>query len=250
MVGNQEYQSFRSRGVAFNWLESEASKPNRSMVCGVVPNGNEFLHYGYMGDIVTGPFVAYGLDCKDKNMLKSANNMRLQRSTDVTECNLREIFHEIQTRSEYKHKKMNDLNLGILVTDMNDLKVVDSSADGEPVAKAVNKKCIDLPNVKLIFLTINYLSAFEYKEQYHNFFHLIYFNFNYLKYIDRRILAKIAKPHSLLYIENQLFVLNKREKDLEKYKIEVMTKIEGLRYSELRFDPINDQYFKLLINTD
>ncbi|KAI4460626.1 dynein assembly factor 3 axonemal [Holotrichia oblita] len=249
MVGNQEYQSFRSRGVAFNWLESEASKPNRSMVCGVVPNGNDFLHYGYMGDIMTGPFVAYGLDCKDKSMLRSTNNTCLQRSTDITECNLREIFHEIQTRTEYKHKKMNDLNLGALVTNMNDLKVVDSSADGEPQTKTV-KKCIDLPNVKLIFLTINYLSAFEYKEQYHNFFHLIYFNFNYLKYIDWRILAKIAKPHSLLYIENQLFVLSNREKELEKYKMDVMTKLDGLIYSELKFDPVNDQYFKLLINTD
>lgn len=201
-----------------------------------------------MGDIITGPFVAYGLDCRDKEMLKTTNNVHLQRSTDVTEWNLKEIFHEIHNSKEYINQKINELNLGCLTTDLNDLKVIDSSVEGDYLKNKHLKKCIDLPDVRIFFLSLNYLSTFDYKKEYHNFFDMIYFNFNYLKYIDPNIISRIAKPSSLLYIENQIFVLHFRDRDLEAYKVELQAKIDSLRYKKLKFDATKDHYFKLLLN--
>lgn len=53
-ICSQEYKQFRNNGLAFTWLESEVSKSNRSLVCGVIPNGEKFVHCGYLGDIQTG----------------------------------------------------------------------------------------------------------------------------------------------------------------------------------------------------
>lgn len=72
-ICDQEYRSFRLNGMAYSWLESEMSKPNRSLVCGVLPNGDSFAHYGYLGDMDTGPFVTFGLECEDSTYLKSSN---------------------------------------------------------------------------------------------------------------------------------------------------------------------------------
>lgn len=68
-VCDQEYQAFRLHGLAFSWLETEMSRPNRSLVGGVVGNA----HLGYLGDIETGPFIAYGLECEDAAFLTCTN---------------------------------------------------------------------------------------------------------------------------------------------------------------------------------
>lgn len=217
------------------------------MVCGVIPNGNNFLHYGYLGEMITGPFVAYGLDSTDKEYLKKNHNSFLHRSTDVTERNLKEIFHEILNQNEYVHQKTNDLHLGSVVTQLNDMKVVDSTADGVLVKKSV-RKCIDLGgDVRITFLSMSYFNNFEFKEEFHNFFDLIYFNFTYLKHINGEIIKKIAKEKSLLYVENQRFVLHFRDKELESYKDEVKTKIDGLQCKNIEFNATKDVYFKFLL---
>lgn len=78
-VCSQEYRNFRLNGIAFTWLESDVSKTNRSLVCAVVPNGESFAHYGYLGDMQTGPFVAYGLDCEDKAFTKRTHGQNTYR---------------------------------------------------------------------------------------------------------------------------------------------------------------------------
>lgn len=88
------------------------SRPNRSLVCGVISNGNKFAHYGFLGEMDTGPYVSYGLDCDDATFLKESNGKKVHRSTDVTERNLKQIFYEIQNKEDYVHTKINDFALG------------------------------------------------------------------------------------------------------------------------------------------
>nr|XP_022902465.1 dynein assembly factor 3, axonemal homolog [Onthophagus taurus] len=246
IVGGQEYQYFRSTGVAFSWLESEVSKPNRSMVTGVIPNGEKFLHYGYLGDIITGPFVTYGLECSDPTFLTKTNNLYANRSTDVTERNLREIFHEIHYNSNYTHQKTSDVNLGYCVAQLNDLKVTDVQQEKNVIKKKV-RKCIEIEDFTVTFLSLQMLSSMKHKEKFHNLFDVVYFNSSYIKNIEQDLIEKIANNQSLLYIENCLFVLNCREKDLEEYKKNVLDKIGELDKKEIEFNPTMSKYFKFII---
>lgn len=214
-VCNQEYHSFRSQGVAFTWLESEVSKPNRSFVCGVINNGDKFAHYGYLGEMQTGPFVAYGLHCKDEAFLKKTNNVNTHRATDVTERNLKEIFYELIYQEDYVHQNTSSFTLGHMAQ-MPGAKVVDVGAVGENV-NSKSRKCIPLDGINITFTSLATLKLMKYRNQYDNYFNLVYFNSMYLKYFEADVVAKMCVSKAVLLFENQLFVLSHRDKELEEY---------------------------------
>ncbi|XP_018576816.1 dynein assembly factor 3, axonemal homolog [Anoplophora glabripennis] len=243
-VCTQEYKNFRLNGVAFSWLESEVSKPNRSLVCAVLPKGEKYTHYGYLGDVQTGPYVAFGLDCEDKSFLDSSNGQNSYRATDITERNLKQIFYEILDKQEYKHNKTSDLKLGSIIMKEEKLVVDVKSPDFVPKPP---KKCVELED-QITFLTISALDMMKYKEKYRNLFDIVYFGNTSIKYLDKVLMEHIMKNDSVLIIENQLFVLSNRDRDLEEFGKNISEKIEGLNVTKHQFDILKDSYAKFILN--
>lgn len=243
-ICSQEYRNFRMKGLAFSWMESEVSKPNRSLVCAILPNGNKFAHYGYLGDIETGPFTAFGLDCEDENYLKSTHGQNAYRATDVFERNLKQRFYQIHNKKDYLHKT-SKVQLGALVLKEENL-VVDNC--GMDLLPGTVKKCIDLKNVLINFHSISFLSAMIYKDSCDKFFHLIYCSNTFVKYLDSKLMEKIFKERSVLLIENELFVLANRKKELDEYEMKIYEKLNGLQYEMKEFHSEKDFYLKFLIN--
>ncbi|KAF5291659.1 hypothetical protein FQA39_LY14296 [Lamprigera yunnana] len=228
-VCSQEYKHWRSTGIAFTWLESEVSISNRSFVCAITSNGQKFVHYGYLGDIQTGPYVAYGLNCEDPDFTKSSYGLNAQRSTDVTERNLRQYFHEIHNKNEYIHTKINDLNLGNATFIVSEHKVVDYGASGD-VIKKKNRKCIDLDYAVIKFVSLNNLKFMQHKKCFHNFFDLIYFGSSYLTYLDPVTIELICAP---------------KDKELEEFEKNIMSKIESIKcIIKIPFNVKKDHYAK------
>lgn len=249
-VCNQEYQNFRLLGLAFTWLETEASKPNRSMVCGVISNGEKFAHYGYLGEMETGPFVTYGLDCEDKTFTKTTNNVNIYRSTDVTERNLKQIFHEMLNDEDYVHQITSSFTLGHLPP-TNTIKVIDVGQSGDNKNSIKVLRCIELENVTIHFISLTYFKTMKHKERYENFFHIIYFNSFYMKHFDSEIVEKISTTNSKLIIENQLFVLSNRKKELEEYEKSVCDKIESIKLKKaLKCNIEKDCYIKYILKEE
>ncbi|TMW44671.1 hypothetical protein DOY81_010248 [Sarcophaga bullata] len=73
------------------------------MAVGLIRNGEKYFHRGYIGDIQTGPFAAYGLRSNDEKMHKCVHGENDFRSTDVTERNLLEFLYELTTQTKYEH---------------------------------------------------------------------------------------------------------------------------------------------------
>lgn len=239
-VCSQEYRNFRLNGIGFSWLESDVSKTNRSLVCAVIPNGEKFAHHGYLGDMQTGPYVTYGLECEDKEFLKKTNGTNTHRATDVAERNLKQIFHELENQSEYTHKKMYDLEPGSIVK-LCEAKVVDATGCQSNSNKKA-KRCLDLEDATLNFLSIHTLKVMEHKESYRNKFDIVYFSSAHMKYFDRNTVEKIAKDRSVLIIENQKYVLSFRDKDLEEYEEEIDEKMKNSAFEKAAFDVHKDDH--------
>ncbi|CAH1985557.1 unnamed protein product [Acanthoscelides obtectus] len=242
-VCNQEYRNFRLNGVAFSWLENEVSKPNRTFVCAVIPNGDKFAHYGYLGDIQTGPFVAYGLDCDDKEFLKSTHGQNSYRATDVTERNLKQVFYEIQNKEEYDHKSTSDMKMGPVVMKQEKLVIDTKPVDFIPKK---TQQCFSLDD-KICFMSTFNLNSIKHKEKYSNFFHLIYFSNTYLKYFERETIEKISKNNCLLIIEHQLYVLSNRKKELEELAKTINKTVSDMNVKKKPFDCEKDAYAKFVI---
>lgn len=238
------------------------------MVCGVIPNGKYFAHYGYLGDMETGPFVSYGLDCEDENFLRQTNGKHVHRATDVTERNLKQIFYEIQNGEDYIHVQTNDLALGInfefsvnlriflwnqnnvsgsVVTQLSGVKVVDVGAGGES-GKIKENTYVDLHNVNIKFLSLSYFPTMKYKSKYKNLFDLVYFNSRYLKYFDDEVVKHVCKENAFLLFENQIFVLSHRDKQLEEYEEQINKAVEPLNALKIDFDVKKDFYVKFIVN--
>nr|CAD7196458.1 unnamed protein product [Timema douglasi] len=100
-INSREYKHWRGTGIAFTWPETECSKPNCTLASGVVLIGDRLCHHGYLGDIVSGPYVNYGIECEDEDMLRKTNGVHNKRSTDIAERNLMRLFSELQTRQPY-----------------------------------------------------------------------------------------------------------------------------------------------------
>jgi dynein assembly factor 3 len=239
-VCDQEYRNFRLTGVAFAWLESEVSKPNRSMVCVVVPDGDKFLHCGYLGDVQTGPFVSYGLQCEDGRYLEASGGQKLHRATDVTERNLRQIFHEIQFGEEYHHESTSDVKLGPVVMRTGEKRVVDVGAVRGATGK--KNKCIDLENVRVKFVSVTLLQLMKHKSEYRDFFNLIYFGCFYVKHLSKELIDHVAAKNSLILVENQKFVVTHRDKQLREFGDEIKRALDGASVKEIPFDPCNDNF--------
>lgn len=249
-ICNQEYHSFRSLGLAFTWLEFEASKPNRSMVCGVISNGEKYGHYGYLGEMETGPFVAYGLSCEDETFTKKTNDTNTHRSTDVTERNLKQIFHELLTGEDYVHQQTSSFTLGHVSTMGNNAKVIDVGPE-ESSANTMGSNCVTLENVTINFISMNQLISMKHKKRFENCFHLLYFNSCYMKHFDSEIVSRIAKENSVLIVENQLFVVAHRKQELEEYEKSVCEKTESLKCKRrLKFDLEKDCYLKYVLKEE
>lgn len=241
-VCSQEYKNFRLNGVAFSWLESEVSRPNRSLVCAVFPNGEKFAHYGYLGDMQTGPYVAFGLQCEDESFLQSSNGHNSYRATDVTERNLKQIFYEIHNKQEYKHKETSGVKLGSVVMKEEKLVIDIKAIDFAPRPPS---SCVELED-EIFFLSISALEFMKYKEKYQSLFDIVYFGNTYIKYLDKDFIENVMKNNSLLLIENQIFVLSNRDKDLKEFEKNISEKMQGLCVEKQEFDVLKDSYAKFV----
>lgn len=65
--------------MAFTWLESEVSESNPTLAGGIVKLGDRLLNHGYLGDIVSPPYLAFATDCEDKDMLGTRNGVNVHR---------------------------------------------------------------------------------------------------------------------------------------------------------------------------
>lgn len=250
----QEYKHWRETGVGFTWLDSDVSKPNRTLVAGVVPSGAKFLHHGYIGDIITGPFIPYGLQCENEEMLKQMNKMNINRASDVTEYNLKHMFYELLNNEECSYETdSNNLKMGIIVVDLPKNRIVENQMDldaaklkkcGKP-----NDSCVYLENVKINFMSISNLDRMKNKQEFYKQFNIIYFASTLIDKLDPENVSKVADDKCLLIIENQKYVPSCRSEDLDELGKKITAKTSMIEnINELPFNPKADVYAKFIIN--
>ncbi|XP_028129878.1 dynein axonemal assembly factor 3 homolog [Diabrotica virgifera virgifera] len=242
-ICNQEYRNFRASGISFSWLESEVSKPNRSLVCAVVPNGANFVHHGYLGDMQTGPFISFGLTCEDETFLKSVYGQNHYRATDVTERNLKQIFYEIEHKKEYNHKKTNDSLMGNVVMKEENLVIDNTGLDFIPRPTKTHLKLED----KITLTSASMLHQFKHKQEYQNFFDVIYFGSTYLKLFDGELINNVAKKGAFMLIENQLYVPSCRKAELESFSKSIEETLTGVKIESVIFNYEKDDYAKIIL---
>ncbi|KAL1501816.1 hypothetical protein ABEB36_007070 [Hypothenemus hampei] len=243
-ICDQEYKSFRLNGLAFNWLENEMSWTNRSLVTGVLANGEQFLHYGYLGDMETGPYISWGIDCEDKSFLKSVNGQNTFRATDVIERNLKQTFFELEHQCEYIHVKKNDFQLGHAVLKQEKV-IVETKGMKVPNKVKPIEEGLKICDLSITVVSVDQLPL---KTKYEEHFDMIYFGHNHIKWLENTFLVKTLKKEcpKLVLVEHPLFIPSLRKQKLEDFVKEVDDKVGNLQVKKLDFSVEKDSYIKFI----
>ncbi|XP_014102900.2 dynein axonemal assembly factor 3 homolog [Bactrocera oleae] len=210
-ICSQEYRYWRETGIAFTYPEYEQCKPNKTLVAGLVRNGEKYVHRGYAGDIETGPFCTFGLNTADKQMMNSVHGDNDYRATDITERNLLEYFHELQTCAAYTHDRKISRKYGSVKLLMGERLTFDE-CDVDAM-REYGKPWIQMEQCKIFFLSaddIFTLQDVNANENWRNFFDVVFVGHNYFPFLKSNF-AEVLRANALLILESKLLTVARKE---------------------------------------
>lgn len=209
-ICSQEYRYWRECGVAFVFPEYEHCKPNKTLSAGLVRNGRSYLHRGYVGDIQTGPFCGFGLRTSEERMHKSQYGENDFRATDVTERNLLELFHELQTQTVYEHDSTVSRRYGstkLLMTPLLSYNECDIT-EGQ---QSYDKPWIQLPGVEIHFISsLDIMDMQKGTSRWQDTFDIAFVGYNYYTFLSKAFL-NVLREESLFVLETKLLTVERRE---------------------------------------
>ncbi|KAH8415929.1 hypothetical protein KR222_003912, partial [Zaprionus bogoriensis] len=228
-ICSQEYRYWRDCGVAFVFPEYEHCKPNKTLAAGLVRNGRTYLHRGYVGDIQTGPFCGFGLRSSEERMHNSAHGENDYRATDVTERNLLELLHELQTQSPYEHDATLSRRYGSTQLLMTPLLSYDE-CDITEGQQSYDKAWIELPRVELHFIsTLDLVDMQQGASRWTDAFDVAFVAHNYYTFLSAQFF-RVMREESLFVLETKLLTVERKE-HVQKYETTAreLLKQAGLR---------------------
>ncbi|CAH0406741.1 unnamed protein product [Chilo suppressalis] len=246
----QEYKHFREHGVAFTWLESEVCRPNVSLAAGVCKCGDRYLHRGYLGDIVSPPYVAFGLDCDDKDMLQSSHGTNYKRATDVSERNVMRMLYELENRQKFDICAMNlekDKNLGMMVMGQFDAKMSECGPEVPLLLREDRNTYLDVDYGKIHFLSLSALEHYPHKPQFQGLFHGVYLGHNMVSRL-RPSVWSMARDDAIVIMESRNHMVELKRDDVKAYGDQIAQVATAAQCEKVcSFDPENDDFAKFLI---
>ncbi|KAH8277869.1 hypothetical protein KR018_009295, partial [Drosophila ironensis] len=206
-ICSQEYRYWRESGVAFVFPEYEQCKPNKTLSAGLVRDGNSFTHRGFVGDIQTGPFCGFGLRTSEERMHRSVHGDNDYRATDVTERNLLELLHELQTQTAYEHDPTRSRRYGAVKLLMTPVLSLQEQDDGGQAK--YDRPWIPMPGVTVHYLSPLVMSQLQAgSECWKNKFDVVFAAYNYSVFIKQNIFD-VLRDNALFVMETMLMTVER-----------------------------------------
>ena len=194
IIGRMEYESFRSKGVAFESRAGDYDVPNKTLSSPVVLTDaklDRVMKRGYFGDVVTGPFIAFGVESKNDDLFKKSNNTYNKASLDVTTYNLQQLLKNLE-----QHQ------------DAATITEVDEDQD-----ESCNTVSNFLPNISIKFVYGKDVDYFTKKQKFNQIFDLIFIASDAAHLLDNSILP-ILKLKCSVVIESPKYVIELKKEQI------------------------------------
>nr|XP_005992877.1 PREDICTED: dynein assembly factor 3, axonemal [Latimeria chalumnae]XP_014342038.1 PREDICTED: dynein assembly factor 3, axonemal [Latimeria chalumnae]XP_014342039.1 PREDICTED: dynein assembly factor 3, axonemal [Latimeria chalumnae] len=226
LINKNEYNRWREKGVAFEIREGVYDIPNKSLASGMLMKhkGEKVPARGYWGDIVTGPYIAFGIETEEQSLMKTANGVYTKTAQDISHHNILALFHELVAKERYVPPSsvtsplelQTQANLSEITEEKeNTLSDEESSSGKEAAPKIVGqeKDFIPLKDIEIHFLPLNCISELHHKSKYVNLFNIIYFSCSMVHNIKPE-LKLLAAPKATLIVELTKFLLDIRKEQI------------------------------------
>ncbi|XP_078286557.1 dynein axonemal assembly factor 3 isoform X2 [Rhinoraja longicauda] len=243
VINNRQYYQWRDKGLAFVNREGLYDVPNKSLASGLLVNckGEKIAARGFWGDIVTSPYVAYGIVSEEGSLLKKANGIYVKTAQDISQYNVTALFHELLSKERYVllPQPKEEASLSEVTEDEaeeleeasrtrskpageSEQTVTEGQAlnqSPEPVVDSTGPTEYDylpLPDVKIHFLPLNCVTELHNRSSYRNLFNVIYVSCSMVHQLQPE-LQQMAAPRATLIVELTKFMLDLRSETVGRF---------------------------------
>ncbi|XP_077406016.1 dynein axonemal assembly factor 3 [Vanacampus margaritifer] len=200
VINKHQYFRWRESGLAFELREGVYQISNPSLLSSRVfsQRGDRTALRGYWGDIVSSPYLAFGIETEDKSLLKTQNGHHMKTAQDISFANVQELFQSLSGRRECQ------------AAPQSSAEEENPSANVEQNSVPV-KDLMRLKGVSVNFLPLDSLQKLPEKPKYADFYDIIHFSASCAHHLGPNI-RQIAAPDAVLIVELAKYILDLNNK--------------------------------------
>ncbi|XP_062848763.1 dynein axonemal assembly factor 3-like isoform X2 [Trichomycterus rosablanca] len=218
VIHKLQYAKWRETGVAFELREGLYQIANQTLLSTRVfrHRGDRVGVRGYWGDIVSSPYLSFGIETENKDLLKTQNNQHLKTAQDISVWNIQALFTSLCNRghlhtSEPDRSQDSEDNHHFSVKESIEPASETQSEVKQPQSsKSQRTHELDLMNLKDVtvsFLSLDSLAKLPVKSRYSHLFNAIYCSASMVHHLDSSLM-QIAAPDALLMVELGKYLLD------------------------------------------
>ncbi|XP_065844488.1 dynein axonemal assembly factor 3-like isoform X2 [Oscarella lobularis] len=219
VIHSKQYKRWRETGMAFEPREGGYEVPNRTLASGLILRkaGESIPRRGYWGDMINSPYLGFGIETENKDLLKKFNDVHEKTASDVAEHNVTSYVHELVTGSAYKGPSRFET-----VTEEDASKKEEVESGG----KHVDTQYLHPVDASVILLSLNSAEVLPKKEKYAKLFDVAYFSNSMVHHLTPEMQAVLADEATVI-LETTKFMLDLRLEQSEAF----VEKITGMAAS-------------------
>ncbi|KAM9488938.1 dynein axonemal assembly factor 3 [Clarias gariepinus] len=234
VIHKHQYCRWRESGVAFEMREGLYCAANQSLLSTRVfsHRGGRMGVRGYWGDIVSSPYLSFGIETENKELLKTQNNQHVKTAQDISVANVQALFKSLCGRGG--HARASELTEEL---DDDTAERGTRTASGEDTQQPGDKQGSDveleeaigpdnqthagekrkdtndqrdlmnLNGVRISFLSLDSLPKLSMKSRYCRLFNAIYFSTSMVHHLNSS-LTQTAAQDAALIVEKAKYLLD------------------------------------------
>ncbi|XP_035002711.2 dynein axonemal assembly factor 3 [Hippoglossus stenolepis] len=196
VINKQQYMKWRERGLAFEMREGVYQITNPTLLSSRVfrQRGNKVAVRGYWGDIVSSPYLSFGIETDDKSLLKRQNAQHTKTAQDISFANVQALFQSLSSRR------------GCPSTSQSDTEGQEPSTEIDQKSVTIND-LMRPSGLSVTFLPLDSLHKLPEKNKYSHFFNTIYLSTSCAHQLGPTM-TQIAAPDAVVVMELAKYVLD------------------------------------------
>ncbi|XP_061088794.1 dynein axonemal assembly factor 3-like isoform X2 [Conger conger] len=205
-INKQQYVRWRETGVAFEMREGLYQTTNHSLLSTRIFNnrGDRLGIRGYWGDIVSSPYLSFGIETDNKALLQTQNGQHTKTAQDISCHNVQELFQALVCRSGIPSFQQGS----------QEGQEQDPSANHRPSSPQpeANQRFTDngllcLDGVNVTFLPVDSLSKLPKKQRFSHLFNTVYCSASLVHQLGPS-LRQVTAPDAVLVVELAEYLLD------------------------------------------
>ncbi|KAK0151237.1 Dynein assembly factor 3, axonemal [Merluccius polli] len=183
VISRQQYLAWRETGLAFQMREGIYQTTNTTLLSTriLTHRGDKVAVPGYWGDIVSSPYLCFGVETPDQSLLQTKNGVHVKTAQEVSLANVQALVQSLSSRGRQEAE--------------------------ETLAHTSTPGLLLPSRVSVTFLPLDSLSRLPDQKFFSHFFHCVYLSAS-LAHLLGSPLQRICAPGAVLLVELARFLLD------------------------------------------